>query len=176
MTKYIPPDIVNIILEYYSHLRDMKWKPFIDAKTGKFIWKVNKYSAKYGIINKLLNYREKQLRCYLSYDIQLDIELIHNRNEIDMYDSITGTIIYLNTIYDVNKYQMIIPMSYIYIEYCIEDSKYSIFSLLRNNVTNLWYKKTNSNNVVYQDSNIYAEVKELRRLGTNTYQLTIEKY
>jgi hypothetical protein len=43
----IPSDIINIILEYVSHLRSMKWRPFIDNKTGKLIWKVNTYSKKY---------------------------------------------------------------------------------------------------------------------------------
>ena len=170
----LPSDILNLILEYYSQLRDMKWTPFIDDTTGKLIWKVNKYSAKYDNINKLLDYRKYAL-IHAIHDIQLDIELIHNRNEIDLYYSELGTIKYLKTYHPVNKYQMIIPTSYVYIEYCIEDSNYSLFCSLRNNITNLGYKNTHDVDV-YQDNNIYAKVNELRRLGTDAFHLTIEKY
>lgn len=167
----LPSDVLNLILEYYSQMRDMKWTPFIDDKSGKLAWKVNKYSAKYDNIDKLLKFRKNNLKC----DVLLDIELIHNRNEIDWYESIIGTIIYLKTVYHVNKYQMIEPTSYIYIEYYVEDCKHSIFCPLGYNITNLWYKKTHYDDV-YQDTNIYAFVNEFRRLGTHAYQLTIEKY
>ena len=54
MSLHIPSDVANIILEYYAQMRDMKWAPFIEPKTGKLKWKTNKYSAKYDNINKLL--------------------------------------------------------------------------------------------------------------------------
>ena len=52
----LPTDVINIILDYYSQLRerDMKWMPFIDTTTGKLKWKVNKNSTKYDNIKQTL--------------------------------------------------------------------------------------------------------------------------
>ena len=56
MSLHIPSDVANIIFEYYAQMRDLKWTPFIEPKTGKLKWKANKYSAKYDNMNKLLEY------------------------------------------------------------------------------------------------------------------------
>lgn len=54
----LPTDVINIILEYYSQLRekDMKWTPFIETTTGKLKWKVNKHSTKYDNIKQTLRH------------------------------------------------------------------------------------------------------------------------
>jgi len=38
MSLHIPSDITNIIFDYYAQLKDLKWTPFIDGKTGKLNW------------------------------------------------------------------------------------------------------------------------------------------
>jgi len=187
----LPSDILNIIFDYYSQLRDMNWTPFIDDKTGKLTWKVNKYSAKYDNIHKLLEYRKNNPRC--------DILLYVYDNDIDI---IMGTVVYLNTFHVISvvkkgfeidnpimlqdvisstKYNNYIEytfrrlVSYIYIEYCIKDSKYFLFCSLLNNSGILCFSKIN-NYAVYQETNIYNKVTILERLNYNEYLLNIKNF
>lgn len=194
----LPSDILNLILDYYSQLRDMKWTPFIDNKTGKLTWKVNKYSAKYDNIYKLLEYRKNNPRC----DILLHVYLTHHNNEI-VADSIIGNILYLNTFHVISvekrgfeiddpimlqnvisstkynnyfEYTIKRQVSYVYVEYCAEDSKHFIFCSLinynQNYKTSMWYSKTHDY-YVYQDTNIYSKISELRNYIYNEYLLFI---
>ena len=100
MSIYIPADVTNLIFEYYAQMRDMEWTPFIDVKTGKLIWKVNKYSAKYDNMNKLLKHRKDNLR----HDISINVSLVYNIETISLYNT-TGSCIVLRTYNYVNKYQ-----------------------------------------------------------------------
>ena len=199
MTIYIPSDVTNLILEYYSQLRNMKWRPFIDDKTGKLIWKINKYSAKYDNINKVSNYRKNNPSC----DIPLLIKHSNNNN-VTIYENIIGNIIYLKSIYIVSVLQTTIErndtaflqnvisstkyknyieyifkkqVSYVYVDYCIGDSKYFIFYSLKDNIGNNCYSKIHNYNI-YQDTIIYARVNELyKRISEyDGYILHITEY
>ena len=46
----LPTDVINIILDYYSQLRES------ETTTGKLKWKVNKNSTKYDNIKQTLNH------------------------------------------------------------------------------------------------------------------------
>lgn len=167
MTTYIPADISNIILDYYSQVRDMKWTPFIEPKSGKLKWKVNKYSAKYDNINKLLKHRKNHLR----HDISIDINILANRVTLDLYNTI-GTCIVLKIEYIVTKYQMVIPKTYLYIEYFdTNEFKYSIFCSIFGRSTLYRFDYD-----VYQDNNIHSMLIDVHKFGNNHYLLVLEKY
>lgn len=83
MSLYIPADITNIIFEYLSHLKDMKWTPFIDSKTGKLKWKVNKFCSKNIalIYNNIISFNKYCLK----EQIQLVIIIQNNDQIINQY-------------------------------------------------------------------------------------------
>jgi hypothetical protein len=171
MSLHIPSDVANIIFEYYAQLRDMKWVPFIDGKTGKLKWNVNKYSAKYDNMNKLLKHRKDNL----CDNVNIDVEIIMRGETIDFISTI-GTSICLKTTYKVenfvDNYQVIITKYDLYIEYYDSNNfKYSIFcskfgrSTLRRHDFD-----------IYQDGNIHSNLLDIHIFGKNTYSLVIEKY
>ncbi len=166
MALYIPSDVTNIIFEYYAQLQNMKWIPFIDVKSGKLQWKVNTYSAKYNNINKLLKHRKQNL----PNDIIIDISVVMGGETIDMYNRL-GKCICLKKEQYINKYQMIIPISKLYIEYTDENSIYSIFCLIfgRSTLRRFDYE-------IYQDGNIHSNLLDIRKFGYNAYSIIIEKY
>lgn len=163
----LPTDVINIILEYYSQIRDMKWHPFIDNKTGQLKWKVNRYSAKYDNIHKLLKHRKDNLR----HDINIDINIVANGVAIDLYNTI-GTCIVLKIEHIVTKYQMVIPKTHLYIEYFdTNEFKYSIFCSIfgRSTLRRFDYD-------VYQDNNIHSMLIDIHKFSRNNYSLVLEKY
>ena len=167
MTTYIPADITNIILEYYSQMRDMKWAPFIDIKTGKLKWRVNKYSAKYDNIHKLLKHRKEHLR----NNINIDINILANGVTLDSYNRM-GTCIVLKIEHIVKKYQIIIPKTYLYIEYFDTNKfKHSIFCSIFGKSTLYRFDYD-----VYQDRNIHSMLIDISKFGNNNYSLVLEKY
>ena len=117
MLQHIPGDVTNIILDYYSQLRDLKWVPFIDSKTGKLLWKVNKYSIKYEYMNKLLkNKTENHIGM-----IDIDIFIRSNNPLINQYSTI-GSVIPLKTEYYVNKWNVIKRTTILYFEFIDDDN------------------------------------------------------
>jgi hypothetical protein len=167
MSLHIPADIVNIIFEYYAQIRDMKWLPFIDVKTGKLKWKVNKYSAKYDNINKLLKYRKDNLM----HNISIDVNIMRYDEQVDTYNT-QGTCACLNIEYYANDYQVIIPISKLYIEYFDEDKfKHSLFCSIfgRSTLRRFDYD-------VYQDGNNHSTLIDISKFSNNCYALTLEKY
>jgi hypothetical protein len=167
MSLHIPSDISNIILEYYAQLKDLKWVPFVEPKTGKLKWKVNKYSAKYDNINKLLEFRKNNLL----KDISFDIDIVRNGETIDRYNTI-GTCIYLKKIHFVNKHKAIVLITQLYIEYIDEDNfKHSLFCSIygRSILCRFDYD-------VYQDGNIHSTLIDFYIFNKNAYSLVIQKY
>jgi hypothetical protein len=167
MTTYIPADISNIILDYYSQLRDMKWTPFIDVRSGKLIWKVNKYSAKYDNIHKLLKHRKDNLR----HNISIDVSILDRFETVELYNTI-GTLICLKIEHYVNKYQIIIPISHLYVEYFDnQNCKYSIFYSIfgRSSLRRFDYD-------IYKDNHIHSSLIDIHKLGKTMYSLVFEKY
>ena len=165
----LPTDVINIIFEYYAQMRDMKWRPFIDVQSGKLIWKVNRCSAKYDNINKLLTHRKNHLRD----DISIDINIVANRVILDLYNTIgTCTCIVLKIEYIVTKYQMVIPKTYLYIEYFdTNEFKYSIFCSIFGRSTLYRFDYD-----VYKDNNIHSMLIDIHKFGNNHYLLVLEKY
>ncbi len=167
MSLHIPSDISNIILEYYAQIRDMKWTPFIDGKTGKLKWKMNKYSAKYDTLNKLLKHKKDNL----PDDVSFDIDVVRNGETIDAYNTI-GTCICLKTRHYVNIYQMIISSSKLYIEFTdVFNFKYSLVCSITGRST---LRKFDYD--VYQDGTIHSTLIGFRKFGNDAYSLVIEKY
>jgi hypothetical protein len=167
MSLDIPSDVANIILEYYAQMRDMKWAPFIEPKTGKLKWKVNKYSAKYDNINKLLKHRKDNL----PHGISFDIDIVRNGETIDTYNTI-GTSICLKIEHYINDYQVIIPISKLYIDFIDEFGfKHSLFCSIfgRSTLRRFDYD-------VYQDGNIHSTLLDIHIFNKNSYSLVIEKY
>lgn len=172
----LPTDVINIILDYYSQLResDMKWTPFIETTTGKLKWKVNKNSTKYDNIHKLLTHRKDHIR----HDISIDINIVANSVTLDSYNTI-GTCIVLqieyiehNYQFIEHNYQMIVPKTYLYIEYFdINKFKYSTFYSIfgRSTLRRFDYD-------VYQDNNIHSMLIDIHKFGNNYYSLVLEKY
>jgi hypothetical protein len=167
MSLHIQTDVVNIILEYYAQMRDMKWAPFIEPKTGKLKWKVNKYSAKYDNMNKMLKHKKDNL----PDDISFDIDIVRNDEIIDTYNTI-GTSICLKIKHCVNNYQTIIPMSKLYIEF-INDLgfKHSLFCSIAEGSTLRRFDYD-----VYQDGIIHSTLIDFTKFSSNGYSLVIEKY
>ena len=164
MSLHIPSDVANIIFEYYAQMRDIKWVPFIEPKSGKLKWKMNKYSAKYDNMNKLLMYRKDNLRL----DKNIEIILVQNYHTTDRFNT-TGTSICLKTDYYMNKEYY--PIHQLYIE-CVDESnvKYSTFcSTSRIGPT---YKLDYN---VYTDSNIHSMLTSILSLDTNSLSLILEK-
>lgn len=166
MSLYIPANITNIIFEYYSQMNNLRWTPFVDVKTGKLKWIVNKYSAKYDNINKLIKHRQENLL----QEIYIDVAIVRNGETIDFYNTI-GTSISIKTKFVVNKYQIIIPISYFYIEFTDEyNFKYSMFcSLYGRSIKKIEYE-------VYQDGNIHSNLIDILIFGKTNYSLVLEKY
>jgi hypothetical protein len=169
MTLYIPADITNIILEYYAQLNDLLWAPFVDVKTGELKRRLNKYSTKYDNINKLIEYRQNNL----INDINIDVIVHNNGEETDFYNTV-GTCIY--TKIKVCKFNMIIPISNLYIEFTDEyNFKYSVFcstygsSLRRIDNNDISYD-------VYQDSNLHSTLTSMRIFDKTTFTLVLEKF
>jgi hypothetical protein len=167
MSLHIPSDIANIILEYYSQMRDMKWVPFIDVKNGKLKWKVNKHSAKYDNMNKLLKHRE----VYPCQDISIRATNVGSET-INDYNTI-GTIICLKKPYLVNQYQMLYPICTIYVEfidnYGFKNSFFCSIKLV--SLFSLCKKEYD----VYQDGHIRSMLYDFQ-YENNTYSLIIAKY
>ncbi len=166
MSIYIPADVTNLIFEYYAQMRDMEWTPFIDVKTGKLIWKVNKYSAKYDNMNKLLKHRKDNLR----HDISINVSLVYNIETISLYNT-TGSCIVLRTYNYVNKYQRIIPITHLYTEFVDNNNcKYSIFYSIfgRSTLPRFDYH-------IHQDNNIHSSLIDISKLGKTSYSFTLVK-
>lgn len=168
MSLYIPSEVANIIFEYYAQIRDLKWTPSIDIKTGKLKWKTNKYSAKYDNMNKLMKHRNDNIY----KDISLSIHQIRGHATINYYNTF-GTIIYLKKTHYVNRYQIIVAKSTIYVEFIDEHGfKNSFFYS-----TELSLRKSQYD--VYQDGNIHSilyDFDKCSELFDNEYSLVIEKY
>ena len=168
MTIYIPADISNIILDYYSQLRDMKWRPFIDVQTGKLKWKVNRYSAKYDNIHKLLKHRKDNLY----HDILLDISQVNNVGETNNAYQTIGSFICLKIEHYANNYQMIVPISKFYIEFINDHGfKHSLFCSIAGRSTLRRFDYD-----VYQDGIIHSTLIDFTKFSSNGYSLVIEKY
>jgi hypothetical protein len=167
MSLHIPADISNIIFEYYAQLQDLQWTPFIDPKTGKLKWKVNKYSAKYDNMNKLLEFRKDNLR----HDIDIHINIMRAGELLEDYNAL-GTRTYLKKIHFANKYKVILLITQLYIEYVDEDNfKHSLFCSIygRSSLRRFDYD-------VYQDGNIHSSLIDFRKFDNSNYSLVIEKY
>jgi len=168
MTTYIPSDVSNHILMYYAQIRNMKWVPFIDIKSGKLIWKVNKYSTKYDNINKILKHRKDNVR----HDISIDINIMINGEIIGFYNKIgTCICVKIQKKNFVNQYQ-IIPITHLYMEYNDENNfKYSIFFSIFGRSTLIRFDYN-----VYQDSNIYSTLIDISKISKTSYSIFLEKY
>jgi hypothetical protein len=167
MSLHIPADVSNIILEYYAEMRDMKWVPFVDPKTGKLKWKINKYSSKYDNMNKLLEFRKDNPLD----DINIDVDILRSGELLEDYNA-QGTCICLKKIHFVNKYQVILLITQLYIEYVDEDNfKHSLFCSIfgRSTLRRFDYD-------IYQDGNIHSTLLDIHRFNKNSYSLVIEKY
>jgi hypothetical protein len=164
MSLHIPSDVANIIFEYYAQIRDLKWVPFIEPKTGKLKWKMNKYSAKYDDMNKLLKHRKDNLR----NDKNIEIILVQNYQTIDRFNT-TGTSICLKTDYYMGiEYY---PIHKFYIEYVDEyNVKYSIFC--SSSTIGAIYKLDYT---VYRDSIIHSTLINMLSLDMNSLSLILEK-
>lgn len=167
MLQHIPGDVTNIILDYYAQLRDLKWIPFIDLKTGKLLWKVNKYSTKYEYMNKCLKYEKENRKTYL------DLDIIVERSNMMLYTYYTiGHVIPLKTDYYVDKWNMIKRKTYLYFEFKDEDNyTHYVFcgvnghsALIRNDYQ------------VYLDNAIFGNIGRIYIFGENTFALYLDKY
>jgi hypothetical protein len=165
MSFYIPSDITNIIFDYYAQLKDLKWKPFIDGKTGKLKWKINKYSAKYDTLNKLMKHKKDNL----PDDVSFDIDVLRDDGErIYTYNAI-GTSIYLKTEYYVNCFKASIPVSNLYIQFTDDFGfKHSLFCSIcgRSSLRRFDFD-------VYQDGTIHSILIDIIRVNINAYSLVI---
>lgn len=167
MSLQLPADVSNIIFDYYAQLRDLKWCPFIDGKTGKLIWKVNKYSAKYDNIHKTLKYRKDNLR----ENITVYIEIMKNNEIINSFCT-PGTCVTFRTAYIIKNYdtyaQVLRSSNRSYIQY----------SYPCNSVHSLFYSSgVRSFGIdIYQDGNIYANLIEITQFIENEYLLVFETY
>ena len=161
----LPSDITNMILDYYSQLRDMKWVHFIDPSSGKLSWKVNKYSTQYDNINKMLKHRKDHLR----EEINIDVDMIFSREEIDMYN-VSGTCICLSTKYVITNHKLIFPLSYFYIEYEYDNSRYTTFC------STIRILKFYRHYDVYQDNYLFCSLNKLYKIDKSSYILYLEKY
>lgn len=163
----LPADVINIILEYYSQMRDMKWRPFIENKTGQLKWKVNKYSTNYHYLNNVLEYRksnDKQI-------VNMYVELHNDFAVFDIYDTY-GTIIPLKKEYIVNKWNVVTPKTTMYIEFTDEhNNKYNIMYAVfyRNTLFRLDYD-------IYVDNTIFGELFEFHNFGNNNITMSMYKY
>jgi hypothetical protein len=147
MSLLLPTDVTNIILDYLSDLRNMGWIPFIDNKTEKLIWKVNKRSSKYKNINEMLKYRiSNKLLC-----IDFIIRILRENQTLEVI-TLNG---YRIKIADkkVNKY---INIKYFYIQ--ITNNDLSIYNLYLKNVYrgNVLHHELYFD--IYQDNNIFGTV------------------
>jgi hypothetical protein len=167
MSIYIPCHIANIILEYYAQMKQLKWIPFIDAKTGKLIWKVNKYSIKYANINNMIAFRK-----YNSpHDINININITRENDEIDSFN-IIGKCICVNKKYCMNKSTSALSViREIYIEYIDQDNfNHALFcSVLRKKARMRRYD-------VYQDGVIYSLLVSLTLFNGIEYSIVLDKY
>jgi hypothetical protein len=163
----LPADVINIILEYYSQMRDMKWRPFIENKSGQLKWKVNKYSTNYHYLNNVLEYRksnDKQI-------VNMYVELHNDFAVFDIYDTY-GTIIPLKKEYIVNKWNVVTPKTTMYIEFTDEhNNKYNIMYAVfyRSTLFRLDYD-------IYVDNTIFGELFEFHNFGNNNITMSMYKY
>jgi hypothetical protein len=164
MSLHIPSDVANIILEYYAQLRDMKWTPFIEPKTGKLKWKTNKYSAKYDNMNNLLKHRKDNLRL----DKNIEIVVVQNYQTIDRYNT-TGTSICLKTDYYMDKEYY--PIYHSYIEY-VDESNVKYSTLCLSSPIEPTFKLHYD---VYKDSNIDSTLINILLLDMDSLSLILEK-
>ena len=163
----LPADVINIILEYYSQMRDMKWRPFIENKTGQLKWKVNKYSANYHYLNNVLEYRKSNDKEI----VNMYVELHNDFAVFDIYDTY-GTIIPLKKEYIVNKWNVITPKTTMYIEFTDEhNNKYNIMYAVfyRSTLFRLDYD-------IYVDNTIFGELFEFHNFGNNNITMSMYKY
>jgi hypothetical protein len=167
MSLYIPSDITNIIFEYYAQMRDMKWFPFIDVKTGKLIWKVNKYSTNYNYVNNVLKYRKSNEK----QDMNIYVELHNDFAVIDIYET-HGILIPLKKEYIVNKWNVITPKTTMYLEFTDQN----------NNTYNIMYTVIyrsalfRLNYDIYMDNTIFGELFEHHDFQENNITISMYKY
>jgi hypothetical protein len=163
MSLHIPSDVANIIFEYYAQMRDLKWTPFIEPKTGKLKWKANKYSAKYDNMNKLLEFRKDNLR----KDKNIEIIMVQNYQTIDRFNT-TGTSICLKTDYYMNIDYY--PIHQLYIEYVDESNiKYSTFCS-SSGIGPIYKLDYN----VYRDRSIHSKLISMLSLDMDSFSLILE--
>jgi len=165
MTLYIPANVTNIILEYYSQMNDLRWAPFVDVKTGETKRRVNKYSTKYDNINKLLEHRKKNL----VHNININVEIMRYGEIIDSYNTI-GTCICLK-IEHISDYKTMIPISDLYIEFIDKyNNKYYVFySIIGRFALRNKYD-------IYKHDNIHSSLIDYGNDDTRHYLLTLEKF
>jgi len=166
MSFYLPTDVVNIIFQYYSQLNDTKWSPFIDIKTGDLKRTVNKYSAKYDNINKILQHKQKSP----INNISVDIDVTQNGEIINSYNT-TGTSVFVATRYIVTYYQLIIPILYFYIEFKDEHGFNCTVFCPKNTAYCEKFKFD-----VYQDGAIHSKLIDIHTFSKTTYSVALEKY
>jgi hypothetical protein len=103
--------------------------------------------------------------------VSFDIDVVRNGEIIDTYNAI-GTSICLKIIHFVNIYQVIIPISKLYIEFTDEFGfKHSLFCSIfgRSSLRRFDFD-------VYQDGNIHSTLIDFRKVSSNAYSLVIEKF
>lgn len=167
MSLYIPADVINIIFEYYAEIRDLKWCPFIDAKTGKLIWKVNKYSTNYNYVNNVIQYRQSNEK----QDMNIYVELHNDFAMVDMYETY-GTLILLKKEYIVNKWNVVTPKTTMYLEFTDEhNNTYNIMYAV-------FYKSTlfRLDYDIYTDNTIFGELFEYHDFQENNITVSMYKY
>jgi hypothetical protein len=168
MSIHIPSDIANIILEYYAQMRDMKWTPCIDTKTGKLKWKVNKYSNKYFHNNRVLKYRKNNPR----YDINIILYIIRNAAYMGEYRTM-GTCIYLQTVYHYQRNDVVVPVHELYIEFYDENNvKCSVFCSITEN--KLLFKGTRR--IYIGDDTKFGILRHLAKRDEHNYSIYLDKY
>lgn len=168
MSTYIPSEITNIILEYYAQLNNLKWQPFIDQKTGKLKWKVNKYSLTYENINKLLEHKKNNLVSNISIDVSLEM----GGETINFYDTI-GTCISLKHEYFPSTKYKYIPRSILYISF---PDDYGFKNYIFCSVVGKSTLLGRMYHDIYQDDNNYGIITYLSSFNSTTYSIVIEKW
>ena len=115
MSYLIPYEVTNIILQYLSQLKNMKWIPFIDVKTGKVQWKINKYSFKYSNIKNILLYKNFNFIINIEVIIRRENQIINTFNCCGNIYNCIGKTIYI-TFNDKSNFTYYIYYTYVYID------------------------------------------------------------
>ena len=163
MSLNLPTDITNIIFDYVAQLKNLKWIPYVDKKSGKLRWKYSKYK-KYVCddfyIIKICNEFPKINICiedilylkttklFIKKPIDLTV-IIYRFNQLINEYFINGYLV---------KFRMVDSTPF-----CERYKSDYYFEFTDENGNNLYlYRKIGSPGDVYMDNTLYGELLDFR--------------